>query len=115
MSLADDFRTRAQEQRTQANDVIQETSGQLIKDNGDATLLVTAIVGHVSANLMEVAADTIDYQQHTNRQASLNEVVRSAADRNNQLRKLAAQSAASGSWDQFDEFVNLLSSPGEAE
>lgn len=103
MSLADSFRSRAKQQRDLANELI--TTQPLIRQDADgkfdAQNLVTAIVGHLNATILETNADAMDYLRVTTGEDSLISRRKRIMERNDAIRTAAAR----GDWEEFDRLA----------
>ena len=120
MSFPDDLRQEASEQRELANDLIGNHPLIRTKVDGDglestdATNLVSVIVGHVNATMMETIADLTDFLS-TGNVAGLNPQRQAAIDRNDAIRKAAARAHATGDWNEFDKLTNRFAEPDDGD
>ena len=107
MSLADELRAQAIEERATANTIV--TSRPLIKTSEapdgtlelDAKNLLVAVIGHVNATIFEQIADLMDYQRITIGEDSTVARQEARAMKYDAIRR----AAAAQDWTTFDELV----------
>jgi hypothetical protein len=103
MTLPETYRQRAKEQRDAANGLIDEPD---ILSN--ATKLISAIVGHVNASVMESLADVMDYQRGAAGVDSATAKRHAIIQRNEAIRLAAAR----GDWSEFDRLAGIAVDAG---
>jgi hypothetical protein len=105
MSLADDFRRRAKEQRDAATLLLG--SDTLFSDEKKQ---IAVIVGQVTANLYDGLADMVSYLRAASDKDGIQDLRRRHAQFNDAVRK----ASAAGDWDQFERLIKSLDPGAES-
>jgi hypothetical protein len=103
MTLADDFRSRAEEQRESAHSLLGAVDIET-----SASKRITAVVGFVNASTLEALADLADYLRQGVQLTRLSDRQRKALEKNDAIRI----AAATGDWNRFDELISERGAAG---
>ena len=115
MSLPDEFRALAKEQKEVANALIAE--GVLVKPSADPnepddyTMLIAAIAGQVNATLYNALADMADHLRRVEQVNANDARLQARLKLNDQIRIAAAK----GNWDEFDKLTGASVDTPESE
>ena len=115
MTLQDDLRRRATEQREAVGPLMEDGGRKLIKvqtdEDGrlmalDATFLLVAMIGLQTETLYMLHAELLDHKRHAEPESRRSERLSQILEQNNAIRLAAAAATASGDWSDFNRLVN---------
>lgn len=112
MSLANEYRARAKAQRDTANALIADKPLDLLRITDEGVHvrgLITVLVGHLNATVLEAAADLMDQSNEPSDEETEPETPAEQASKDsNSLREAAAKAMADGNWDEYNRIIARL-------